>query len=223
VGQSTDVALITGIFGSYEELRELPEHIEVDDAVCVTDDPDLTSETWRIVYEPRPAVHPNRAAKPPKMCPWRYTGCGSSVWIDAAYEVTDPGFPRWALGFATPFAVHAHPVRDCVYDEAVASMTFAKYAREPILEQVGAYRAAGHPEHWGLWENGCIARRHTAEAHALGEAWLDEIARWSFQDQISGPFLFRLHGLRPAVLPNEAHRLRHRPSRRHVDAYRMAG
>jgi hypothetical protein len=70
-----------------------------------------------------------------------------------------------------------------------------------VLEQADAYSLAGHPERWGLWATGVIARRHTDAVRELGVRWLHETERWSFQDQISQPYALRETGLRPQAFP----------------------
>jgi hypothetical protein len=121
--------------------------------------------------------------------------------VDASFRVVSDRFAVEVLAYADPIAQFAHPWRDCLYDEAAHSALLPKYAGEPIIEQGTHYRAAGHPEHWGLWAAGVIARQHTRQVWELGEAWAAEIGAWSFQDQISQPYALRAVGLRPAALP----------------------
>lgn len=202
----SDVALITAIYDSYDELKPtLPQRGVGVDWVLVTDDEALKGETsargWRVVYEPRPGVHPNRAAKHPKYEPWKYTNAASSVWVDASFRIVSETFAVEALALAEPIAQFAHPWRDCIYSEAKESAGLAKYAGEPVIEQAGHYAIQGHPEGWGLWATGVIARQHTDAVREMGVRWLAETYEWSFQDQISQPFALRETGLRPAVFP----------------------
>jgi hypothetical protein len=194
------LGLVTAIYDGYDTLKPYaPQSVDVD-AVCVTDDPLLTSDTWRVVYEPRSGVHPNRAAKGPKCLPWDYTEATSSVWIDAAYRVVSPNFVDEALSYAKPIAQFVHPWRACIFDEATVSLQMVKYHGEPIEQQIARYMGK-HPAQWGLWATGVIARRHTADVRAFGNAWLFELMRYSFQDQLSEPYALRELGLRPESLP----------------------
>ena len=124
--------------------------------------------------------------------------------MDASFRVFSPLFAAEATSGLTddePIAQFVHPWRDCLFAEAKESAGLAKYAGEPVLEQADAYSLAGHPESWGLWATGVIARRHTEAVCELGARWLEETYRWSFQDQISQPFALRETALRPAPLP----------------------
>lgn len=86
-----------------------------------------------------------------------------------------------------------HPEqRDCLFQEAAYCQDWEKYAGQPIREQTQRYRAAGMPEHHGLFACGTLRWEHTPAAKAFGEVWLGEQTTGSIQDQISLPFLLWL-------------------------------
>lgn len=185
------LAIITGIFGGFDFLRSLPASHGFDEAICVTDDPSLQADGWTVVVAPK-SEHPRLAAKRPKMVPWMYTDCSHSVWIDGAFEVRDGKFSQFVREHLTrhDLVVWQHPEnRNCLYQEADYCQDWPKYNRDPIRQQTAAYRAAGMPEHFGLYAAGTVGMRHTANVKKFGWAWLDECNRWSIQDQISLPFL----------------------------------
>lgn len=196
-----DALILTACFGGFDELRpQAPQDIDVE-WVCITDGPDAP-EPWRTVHETS-ELNPRMAAKRYKLCPpaiARYI-----IWIDANMEVTHPGFARQAIAHIRDgVALHSHPRRDCIYDEAEASVGAesqgGKYDGQPIEAQAAAYRAEGHPEHAGLWACGTIAwDRSCALSTRLGYAWLAECARWSIQDQISFPVVCRRFGINPGT------------------------
>lgn len=197
------VALITSIYGGYDTLKEPEPQEGVDEYVCVTDDPDLRSPTWSMIVEPRRGVHPCLAAKKPKMKPWLYSRSNNTVWIDASHRVTSPTFAREAVACLDEngIAQFKHPWRDCIYDESMACKDVPKYADLPIVHQAEHYRLWDHPEHWGLWETGVIARRWKPQLYALGAQWLRENETWTFQDQLSEAPLLRMAKLRPVEFP----------------------
>jgi alkaline ceramidase TOD1/glycosyltransferase MUCI70-like protein len=204
----SDVAILTAIYDGYDELKPVLPQAGADvEWICVHDGapPDAeAAQGWTLVYEPRPGVHPNRAAKHPKYEPWKYTSAPVSLWVDASFRVVSETFAVEATAGLTdeePIAQFVHPWRDCLFAEAKESAGLVKYAGEPVLEQAESYRQAGHPEGWGLWATGVIARRHPWLVRRMGALWLAETYRWSFQDQISQPFALREKGLRPMALP----------------------
>lgn len=201
---TAEAALITAIYGAYDALKPVLPQAGMDvEWILITDSTPCAedAEGWTIVHDPHPGVHPNRAAKNAKFRPWEYTEAPASIWIDASFRVLSDRFAVEALAYAEPIAQFPHPWRDCLYNEAEASVGLPKYEGEPIAKQADYYRAVGHPEHWGLWAAGVIGRRHTAEVRQLGAAWAHEVAVWSFQDQISQPYALREAGLRPNALP----------------------
>lgn len=200
------VAVITSIYDNYEILKSvLPQFGVETEWICVTDglSPQNVenSEGWQIITEPRPNLHPNRAAKIAKCAPWNYTTAPCSIWIDGSYRVTSPLFAVEALRFAKPIGQFVHPWRSCIYTEADHSRTLLKYREEEILKQIREYHVIGHPDDWGLWATGVIARKHTEDVKIMGLQWLSEIDRWTFQDQLSEPVVLRMCDLRPAPLP----------------------
>jgi hypothetical protein len=204
----SDCAIVTAIYDSYDLLKPVLPQVGMDvEWICVHDGTPPDAETargWTLVCEPRPGVHPNRAAKHPKYEPWKYTDAPVSVWVDASFRVVSERFAVEATAGLTdvePVAQFRHPWRDCLYAEAKESAGLAKYAGEPVLEQADHYSFLGHPEGWGLWATGVIARRHTDSVRELGARWLAETYEWSFQDQISQPFVLRETGLRPTAFP----------------------
>ena len=196
--------MVTAIYGAYDTLKPvLPQDGLNVDWVLVTDDPTLRGMAlgWRVICLPRSGVHPNRAAKQPKLFPWEFTQAPASVWLDASFRVTSPNFVSEALALADPIAQFVHPWRDCIFAEAKASRGLPKYAGEDFDAQV---RELGHPEHWGLWATGVIARQHgDVRVRNLSDHWSELINRHTFQDQISQPVALRGSGLRPSALPRD--------------------
>lgn len=195
------VAVLTAIYDGYDTLKPVvPQDVDVE-FICVSDVQQPADLGWRIVVEERPGIHPNRAAKRPKMVPWVYTDAREYVWLDASFRITSPSLASGALSYADPIAQFVHPWRDCVYSEAVESSLLPKYAHLPVLEQVEHYRKAGMPEGWGLWATGVIAWKRTPDTELFGPLWHRENASRTYQDQLSEAYwLWRL-GLRPNSLP----------------------
>lgn len=198
-----DVAVLTAVYGGYDQLREQATQDIDTDWLCVTDDEHLEAVgPWRLIVAPS-AQRPCLAAKRPRMLPWRFTAARYVIWVDANTQITSPGFAREALAHTRDgLAVFDHPRRDCVYEEAEASLGLegqdGKYAAEPICEQAEHYRKEGHPEHWGLAATGTIAwDTHNPVARKIGPAWLAECERWSIQDQVSFPVVCRRLAARP--------------------------
>lgn len=206
-----DYAIITANYGDYDEVK--PTFVQCDAAgnelnvewICVTDDYDLVTERqdlgWTFVFDSKPGVHPNLAAKEPKMLPWNYTDAPFSIWLDASFRVVSDQLITEVVPYARPIAQFDHPWRQCLYAEAEESERLPKYAGLDFKSQVSYYRVSGHPEGWGLWATGVIVRQHTPEVKKFGEHWFAEVNDFTFQDQVSEPYSLAECGLRPTNLP----------------------
>jgi hypothetical protein len=198
----TSIAIITAIFGDHDTLKPLPEGHGFDQAVCVTDNPNLVADGWDVTCVPGLSI-PRLEAKFPKMRPFDYVDTDVAVWVDAAFQVNQT-FGRFAIDALgdSDIVVWDHPeARDCLFQEASYCQDWPKYADHPIREQTEHYRAEGMPEHFGLWACGAVMWRNTPDAIRFGEDWLDENLVWSIQDQVSFPFLVWRLSPRLGVFP----------------------
>jgi hypothetical protein len=198
-------AVITSLFGGYDRLPE-PQIQNTDaDWVCFTDQAFKAPEPWRVVVlnERHPAMlydHPRMRTVWCKTQPWELVDDPTVIWVDANSWIISPRFVAEAGAYATltnGFATYAHPDRDCIYEEAKASMQIhpKKYHDQPIAEQVDYYRSVGHPEHWGLYAVGtCVYNTTSTRVRDLCDWWLDECEEYSYQTQLSLPYVDREMG-----------------------------
>jgi hypothetical protein len=93
------------------------------------------------------------------------------------------------------WAMFVHPDRDCIYDEAQSSASMVKYRNLPIIPQVDSYRSTVPPR-GGLYACTVIVRREPAagRVQAVHDSWWAENLKWTFQDQLSLPFVLRRTG-----------------------------
>jgi hypothetical protein len=205
----------TAIFGNYDDLKQPVGQNEPCDFICFTDTP-MPSRVgvWRVIQVKTDTnVHPRMQAKRFKLLSHRIFPHGRlaaryapfairrradlSIWIDANLQIKSPTFVqdmRNILGNGD-WAMFVHPDRDCIYDEAVASLPMRKYQGLPILRQVEAYRTAV-PAHGGLYACTILVRREplAERLERLNELWWDENVKWTYQDQLSLPFVLRCAG-----------------------------
>jgi TOD1/MUCI70, glycosyltransferase-like domain len=179
---------------------------------CFTDDPDLRSDTWTVILQPG-HESPRLDAKWYKMNPDTLglpLGNGDiSIWIDASITVTDPAAMAEVCEAALldkDIALFKHPDRTDVYAEVIASAPMPKYAGEPLLAQVVAYRADGLPDDHKLWAGGVIARVSCRQScFSFGASWYFQCRRWSLQDQLSLPYVLWKLGIEPGVIPGSVY------------------
>lgn len=191
----------TCVLGGYENLTEQPaaagSPVEL---VCLTDDPSLTSETWRIeVIEPVLPADLPRSSRHPKMLPERYLpDYDVSLYIDNSVRLRVPAHELLiaALGDErVDMALCRHSFHASLWEEAAAieRLGFDDPARiGELIDVIGA----GAPEVLDArpWWGGMIARRHGRPAvWAAMEDWWRHVLRYSRRDQLSLPLILASH------------------------------
>ena len=201
---SGNVIVYTAIFGGYDQLKPQPEIPGVD-YVCFTDEPTLDAPPWNVVVERPLHDHPRMSAKHHKLFPHRVLPKNPlTVWIDGSVRIKRRDFPEAFLSHLNEsgMALLPHPDRDNIFDEAALSVKMRKYFDQPIAEQVAHYRARGYEGKNGLWACTVMARdSRNARLRRLHGRWMRENVRWSYQDQISLPYLLWKMRIEPGVFP----------------------
>ncbi len=188
---------VTAIYGGYDQPKPHPEHRDVDEWRCYTDNPDLTSPHWNVIHSPLPFANPRMNAKWHKTHP--PADAERVLWLDGSVVLTNPEYVDEIMSGLdiAPLAMFRHPDRDCIYDEAYVSSLMTKYQGHDVFGQVEKYRTMyGWPQHGGLWASttfGCIPRLFAP----FGAAWFTHCELLTYQDQLSLPVLLERYGLKP--------------------------
>lgn len=128
------------------------------------------------------------------------------VYIDGSIRIKNSKFLAFlgSLDMQSGWAMVPHPERRCIYDELEASLFLhpQKYGQYPIVEQVEKYRADGHPEKFGLYATGVIARHaRNPLSPLIDRMWWQETLEWSPQCQISLMHVLRKTGTTVDEIP----------------------
>lgn len=196
------VTVLTACYGGYDTLVSPPSQSVECRWVAVTDGTCNVPEPWEQIVEPRGHMHPRLAAKVPKCLPYLYAW-GPVVWLDAsAWLKTGDTIERLVAAAGDAYlAQWEHPDRKAITGEAAVSAMMRKYEGQPVREQAAQYVAQGHPDSWGLWATGAMVWPDPKVLRGFGEAWLAEQVRWTYQDQISEPYVLRQWGVNVAAIP----------------------
>ena len=127
-----------------------------------------------------------------------------SLWVDGnILPMTSPQalVERYLDG--CDLALHPHPQRGFLFDEAVAVIDQGKDATATVLAQMLRYAHAGVPATAGVYAGGAILRRHTPAVGELEKTWWAEIARGSYRDQLSLPYALSTHGVEVAEFESD--------------------
>lgn len=193
------IGLVTAIFDDYDTLK--PQYTNAQEAVCVTDNPELRADGWTVKVVKRPLTETGRqACKHPKVFPWLYLRHEHDVIItvDGSFDLKHEDI--YLGGYLPPGEILGqwpNMFRDCAYDEASVSATIDKYQDDRLWDQTRYYQDCGLPAHAGLWSCGIIFRRDVPKMREFEVRWYQELCRWGVQDQISHAFLCWDMGITP--------------------------
>jgi len=133
---------------------------------------------------------PVRQAKQPKVAPHRVLYGAEqiqySLWIDGNMRLKVPMqvlIDKYLND--CDIALFAHPLRDCIYDEAQVCRQFYLDDVITMEYQIKKYERENYPKHNGLIDGSIILRRHTKEVEEINDLWWKEIMNGSRRDQLS--------------------------------------
>lgn len=197
------ITVVSSLYGGYDQPTTPPVQDVECEWVLVTDQ-DYDVKPWRVVVEPRPQLHPRLAAKVAKCRPDLYAEADVYIWVDASFHIYSSDFVAWCakslLDTNGLIAQIPHPDRIRIVDEADVSSIMGKYGSLPVHAQVMHYLRNGYVDGWGLWATGLRVQREDPLLHEWGDAWLAEQVRWTYQDQLSEPYVLWKYGIRPVDL-----------------------
>ena len=122
------------------------------------------------------------------------------LWMDASCHITSPDFLFVRLsevGLAS-WLVCNHHIRTTVKEEVGHSLKWERYAEEPLQTMYGHYLRMGF-EDTRLYANTWFLRRSTEQTRAICSDWMNQILLWSYQDQVSLPYVFWKHRFKPRI------------------------
>lgn len=198
------IAVISSVYGAHDNFLIPVEQDTECEWIMVTDEK-VDLPVWNVITESRPQLHPRLAAKVAKCTPERYTDADTIIWVDGNIRVSRPGFVSWCVKSLGDFPIcqAINGSRATIFDEARASIQMPKYEGLPIQQQAQHYVDGGFPLDWGTWWTGLMIRSRLFFEHTykgFGENWLSEMVRWTYQDQLSHPYLCWRYGIRPKTL-----------------------
>ncbi len=172
--------------------------------ICLTDDPTLSSTTWKVVRVPTAfPMDPIRSQRLLKICPHgveALAGFDRSLYIDNSViltatpeEIIDRYETTAGIGLPT------HSFRDSVMDEFVEVARLGLDEQARIFEQLNHYLTQGEPSlaekpHW----TAVLLRHHSDPlVRKAMDHWASHVLRYSRRDQLSFNAALRDVGLTP--------------------------
>lgn len=197
------------LIGGYEELLEQPIAKESSvPFICLTDNPDLSSDTWTIEVVDRAfSGDLVRSARRLKILGHpALDRFDETLWIDNTVLLKAPPeeiLTSWLADHQ--IALPRHSYRASVIAEVEAVIDAGRDDPARLYEQLLTY-LRHHPEvmHRPPMWTGMMARRNTDAVRSAMQTWWDHVARYSRRDQISFPVATRSLELNVIEIDNKS-------------------
>ncbi|WP_354672518.1 glycosyltransferase [Vibrio metschnikovii] len=189
--------------GNYESVKE-PLFIDPTvEYILFTDNKDLKSEHWKIIYLNEKLSDPRRTSRLAKILAHKYLPEHDvSVYIDSSLEIKTPDVRKMVYECmeGQDIALYKHYKRKCVYDEIefVMNSTDRVVANKDLcLAAIKKYVDINYPRGNGLFENAFIFRRNTEKNKKLNNLWWKEYMAGTERDQFTFMYALEVEGVKP--------------------------
>ena len=108
-----------------------------------------------------------------------------SIYLDGNVVLNDD-VPEFEMDSRSGISVFMHPMRECIYYEALSIVNFKRVDVDDVCKQIKKYMDEGMPLRYGLAEMPVIARFHNREeCIAVMNIWWNEFESGAQRDQLS--------------------------------------
>ena len=125
------------------------------------------------------------------------------IWMDTAIIIENKNFVNDIINLLisnnNEIFIFEHYRRDNIKDEFLASMNLYKYKNQNMTKQVKEYLKSGMIDN-KLYETGFIIYKNSKSIKKLMNNWWNEINLYSYQCQISAPYVFYKNNINPYIL-----------------------
>src|ERR1035437_7760368 len=173
--------IYTAISKNYDTLKEPAVITPGWEYICFSNDKNLTSKIWTIIYRDFNDTKDMREIK----IKVPFTKFKTVIWIDGSICINCDLDVFMTQYHKKDFTLLKHNLRDCIYEEAEACINRRKDDEKVIREQMQKYKNSGYPRRRGLVATGVIIRNNTDEVRNFCNEWFEEVKNHSKQDQLS--------------------------------------
>ena len=171
--------VLTYIFGGYEKLHEIKEKDPAAEYICVTDDEQLKSSSWKIVVDGRL----KGMASFDKCCyvryhPFEYCNTNICMKIDGSFIVKKSTANIIDLfekgGF--DMSIMIHPERNTLKDEYAVWIRTRNYPSRQANKILNYFNESGYPDEYkGLYQVGFSIQRNNDDSKKLNDVVYDTL------------------------------------------------
>ena len=201
------ICVYTCITGSYDNLKEVKVNEENIDYICFTNNKQLTSSTWKIIYIEDDKLSNHYLSRKLKMIGDSYIdeNYTLSIWIDASviFKKSVKEFLNEYIDYKNDvFLACKHHLRNSIAEEAKACIRYKKGNKERIDKLLSFYKQENFKDDLGLLEMTLIVKRHNDPlVRKTMKLWFDMILNYSERDQLSFMYCIYKTGLKVKAIP----------------------
>lgn len=185
------ICVYTCITGNYDSLNEIKIFEKGVDYYCFTNNKQLKSSTWKIVYIDNDGLDNVRLARKIKILGHDIINedYDIAIWMDGNFRIkrSITEFIKDYCDFKNyDFIAFKHSVRNCIYKEGLECIKVKKDSYDIIEKQLEFYKENNFPKEIGLVETGIFIKN--LKSNKLKKVmidWFDLIMKYSKRDQLS--------------------------------------
>lgn len=181
--------IFTVLIGDYDDLQD-PEVVTAGwDYICITNNPNLKSDQWKIVHVNDPDLDAIRASRKYKICNHLVDSkYDVSIYIDANIAIKGnlDAFLSISWKASDKIAILYHPYHTGVVEEFNACLHRNLDNSQTIIDQKNQYFQHGFSDKFPQVNNRLIIRKtNCPHVKTLMDNWFNEVLNHSFRDQLS--------------------------------------
>ena len=203
------VCVYTCITGDYDNLKEVIVKEDNIDYICFTNNKEISSSTWKIIYIEDEKLSNHYLSRKLKMIghPYIEKNYDLSIWIDASIM-----FKKSVNEFLSEYfdltkdllAACKHSSRNSIREEAAACIKYKKDSEDLINNLLQFYKKEKFLDNLGLLEMTLIVKRHNNSlVKKTMKLWFDMLLKYSKRDQLSFMYCLYKTNLPFKVIPIE--------------------
>ena len=182
------ICVYTCITGDYDNVNEISRKEKGIDYYLFTNNKNITSSTWNVIYIENEGLDNQRLSRKIKMLghPDINDRYDVFVWMDASviWKKNIQSFVDKYLK-KNNFVAFKHSYRNCIYEEANECVRMRKDTKESVMKHVKFLRKEKFPENYGLCEMTVFICRNEGNVLDTMRLWFDMVCRYSKRDQLS--------------------------------------
>ena len=184
------ICVYTCITGNYDNIKEIENKEKGIDYYCFTNNKNIKSNTWNVVYISDDSLSNVELARKIKILgdPSINNKYDVLVWMDGAvtFKKKIKEFVKTYLGKNDVFVAFKHGERKTIKEECGTCYRFNKETKEKINRLLSFYEKENYPDNNGLIESTVyIKRPQDKKVIETMNLWFDMIINYTHRDQLS--------------------------------------